>query len=177
MTDPPYHAFGYPPPDVFYNPLFDPSLTPGEGVKLFPSWVSGYYQHGESASSLEHRVSSQDIIPTIERLSAEDVASALYPPPANPGGSDAIFMDSGIKYGLFFLLRKLALFPKEPVNEHEEDWNKIELRYLWCDRSVWEMPLGAWALQAEISNTVEPEAGHQKRPTHMIRVTGANHFV
>jgi hypothetical protein len=77
--DPPYFALGYLPPPESYNPLSHPSLAPGEGVKVFPVWVSGYYKHGDSGADLEHRIALPDPRPTILAMSEADVASALYP--------------------------------------------------------------------------------------------------
>ncbi|KAL5496029.1 hypothetical protein ACEPAH_3122 [Sanghuangporus vaninii] len=177
LYDPPYHALGYPPPAKFYNPLSEPSLAAGEGVKLFPSWVSGYYLHGNSSAELEHRIALPEPRPTIETMSKEDIEAALFPPPANPGGSDQILMDTGIRCGLYAALRKAALFPPASSlssSKPELDWASVTLRYVWCDRSVWEMPWGTWALQSELENA--KNVGIHSRKVQFVKLDGANHF-
>ncbi|KAL5522412.1 hypothetical protein ACEPAG_8428 [Sanghuangporus baumii] len=177
LYDPPYHALGYPPPAKFYNPLSEPSLAAGEGVKLFPSWVSGYYLHGNSSAELEHRNALPEPRPTIETMSKEDIEAALFPPPANPGGSDQILMDTGIRCGLYAALRKAALFPPASSlsnSKLESYWASVTLRYVWCDRSVWEMSWGTWALQSELENA--KNVGIYSRKIQFVKLDGANHF-
>lgn len=180
-TDPPYHALGYPPPSDFYNPLTHPSLPPGEGAKIFPAWVSGYYAHGSSASELEHRTALEVPAPTISTMSPDDVHAALYAPPAVPGGSDDVLMHVGIDHGLWTTLRRKALRLSVDVDSNanlqqsQSRWSDVELRYIWCDHSVWEMPWGAWALQAELQQA--KDAGEPLRRITLTRLNGANHFV
>ncbi|KAL5523351.1 hypothetical protein ACEPAF_1618 [Sanghuangporus sanghuang] len=177
LYDPPYHALGYPPPAKFYNPLSEPSLAAGEGVKLFPTWVSGYYLHGNSPAELEHRIALLEPRPTIETMSKEDIEAALFPPSANPGGSDQILMDTGIRCGLYAALRKAALYPPaSPLSSGnpESDWASVTLHYVWCDRSVWEMPWGTWALQSELENA--KNVGIYSRRVQFVKLDGANHF-
>ncbi|KAF7790431.1 hypothetical protein EIP86_001386 [Pleurotus ostreatoroseus] len=175
VADPPYHAIGYPPPNDFYNPLTHPSLPPGEGVKLFPAWVSGYYLHGDSPSLLEHRIALEDPKPTILSMSSDDLQDSLFNAPAIPGGSDDVLMHAGIRHGLWSAIREGALYIPVSGDARESDWDGIELRYIWCDQSVWEMPWGTWALQAELDNA--KNSGRPLRNISLTRLTGANHFV
>ncbi|EIM81598.1 alpha/beta-hydrolase [Stereum hirsutum FP-91666 SS1] len=188
LYDPPYHAIGYDPPEEFYNPLSHPSLAPGEGAKIFPAWVSGYYAHGDSASELEHRIALAEPTPTILTMSPEDIQAKLHAPPAIPGGSDDLLVVTGIQHGLYDTMRRATLFFANPgvaeaeagEEEGEEeavrgDWKGIELRYIWCDRSVWEVPWGTWALQAELQEA--RKAGKETRNVVLVRLKGANHFV
>ncbi|THH15943.1 hypothetical protein EW146_g4608 [Bondarzewia mesenterica] len=176
-TDPPYHSLGYPPPAEFYNPLSHASLPRGEGAKLFPAWVSGYYRHGDSPSELEHRTALHEPRPTILTMSQEDVLSALHAAPTDPGGSDAILLEAGIRHGLYASLKEAALYPPtstslETVSKNH--WPDVEVRYLWCDHSVWEMPWGTWALQAELETS--KRSGKRMRNIRLVRLRGANHF-
>lgn len=161
-----------------------PSLAPGEGAKLFPTWVSGYYAHGNSASELEHCVAQAVPIPTILNMSPEDIQANLHAPPAIPGGSDDLLLAAGIRHGLYDVMRRAALFftssgasegQGEEENAVRSEWKGIELRYIWCDRSVWEMPWGVWALQEELEEA--RKAGKEVRNVVLVRLKGANHFV
>lgn len=180
--DPPYHALGYPPPSEFYHPLTDPSHPVGEGIKLFPAWVSGYYEHGNSASELEHRTPLKEPPPTLHTMTPADVELALFPGPGEVGGSDEVYLHSGVRCGLWEVLRKRALFVSAPAADASEDeaenikgWNDIGLRYVWCDQSVWELPWATWALQEELSEA--EKAGREVRKVTLMRLRKANHFV
>lgn len=180
--DPPYHALGYPPPSTFYNPLTDSSHPVGEGIKLFPAWVSGYYTHGDSAHELEHRTPLQEPPPTILTMTPSEVAMALFPGPGEVGGSDEVFLHSGVRCGLWQILRQRALFISPPSLDASDDekenlrgWNDLELRYVWCDHSVWELPWATWALQEELAEAAK--AGREVRKVTLMRLRKANHFV
>ena len=109
-------------------------------------------------------------------MSKEDIESALYPPPANPGGSDNVLMELGIRYGLYSTLREASLYPPERLSDkYASSWDSVTLRYVWCDRSVWEMPWGTWALQSELDNAKKD--GKRTRQVELVRLDGANHFV
>jgi len=158
-------GFGY--PADLYNPLSDPSHSPSEGVRLF---LSGYYQHGESTDKLEKRTALSEPRPSILGMSPEEQAKAIYSPPAMPGGSDSVLMGSGIKHQLFKSLKEQALYLKG----RKSDWDNIELRYLWCEQSVWEMPFTAWTLQAELKEA--EKSGKRTRKVTWMKLKGANHF-
>ncbi|KAI0091390.1 hypothetical protein BDY19DRAFT_983760 [Irpex rosettiformis] len=180
LAYPPYHALGYPPPPTFYNPLTDPSHPPGTGIQLFPAWVSGYYTHGDSPHELEHRTPLQDPPPTILTMTHEEIEGAVFPGPGEVGGSDEVFLHSGVRCGLWEVLRGRALFvgmndDDEEKEDNVKGWNDIELRYVWCDRSVWELPWATWALQAELAEA--EKAGREVRKVRLVRLRGANHFV
>ncbi|KAF8954824.1 alpha/beta-hydrolase [Flammula alnicola] len=172
LYDPPYHAMGYQPPPDSYNPLFDASLALGEGPKRFPAWISGYYNHGDSAYTLEHRNTLPEPRPTILTMSALEVESALYLNPTLPGGSDDILLSKGIQHGIFTALREQALYVKD--NSEHQNWSDVELSYIWCDHSVWEMPWCTWAFQAELDEA--KRIGRVIRKVTMTRLRGANHF-
>ena len=173
FTDAPIMTLGFSPPVDSYNPLSHPSHSPGEGVKLFPSWVSGYYRHGESVDELEQRTALTEPRPSILRMSPEDVSNAVYSGPAQPGGSDNIFMESGIHHKMFKSLKERAFYLTD--GSPKSDWDGIELRYIWCEQSVWEMPFTAWTLQAELKEA--EKAGKRLRKVTWMRLKKANHFV
>lgn len=174
MLDPPYHALGYPVPEDKYHPLEDESIPPQDRPMAFSKWVSGYYTHGNSPADLERRRPLDDPPPTILGMTMEEVQSCFHEKPAGPGGSDALLLVGGIATGLNTALRKSAFFPEDSEGKGD-DWADIELRYLWCDRSVYEMPWGTWALRSELDEA--KKKGLRMRNVTIVCLPGANHFV
>ncbi|EKM52319.1 uncharacterized protein PHACADRAFT_260636 [Phanerochaete carnosa HHB-10118-sp] len=178
--DPPYHCFGYTPPPNYYNPA---TQDPVNGAQLFSQWVSGYYQHGNSLSELEFRVPLKDPPPSILTMSPSDLEDALYNTPAVPGGSDHTLVHVGMTHGLWETIRKAALYIRRSAQSGAQPgkeavaspWDDVELRHIWCDQSVWEMPWGTWALLAEIEEA--KASGTPMRKISIMRLTGANHFL
>ena len=172
--DPPYHCLGYAPPPSYYNPVTHDSVN---GAKLFPAWVSGYYAHGSSPSALEFHVPLETPPPSVLGMSTDDLESALYNAPAVPGGSDYTLVHAGVDHGLWATIRKAALYPPAaaPDGAVRSSWDEVELRYIWCEQSDWEIPWGAWAFQAEME---EAKAyGRRMRRVSVARLASANHFV
>ncbi|TFK81087.1 hypothetical protein K466DRAFT_558342 [Polyporus arcularius HHB13444] len=181
-----YVLMGYPPPEDPYNPLFDPVLGKEEKVVVFNRWVTGYFSHGDSPDALERRKPLEDPSPTIERLTLEDLATCVYPPPGELGGSDSRLLLSAIKYGLFAILREHALYlgrSKEGLrcsdSESSEgvgdEWSNTELRFIWCEQSVWEVACGIWRLRAELEDAKDRNAA--LREIRIVRIKKGNHFV
>lgn len=172
--DPPYLAFGYPPSDNQYNPLFDDDIPLNDREKAFTNWVSGYYVHGDTPETLELKTPLQSPSPTLSTLTPEEIGRTLCLPPGAPGGSDSMLLDLGLKLGLFSSLRESGLYmPKE--GQSGDAWDSVEVRYISCERSVWEMPWGTSLLKKEIE-----AAQVRSLPMRTIRfvfVRGANHFV
>lgn len=159
-ADPPYHALGYPPPPDSYNPLIHPSLAPGEGVKLFPAWVSGYYLHGNSPSSLEHRVALQDPPPTILTMSLEEIQGALYDPPTIPGGSDALQVEIEEAKNSGKPLRNISLMRLSRANHfvsHSEPYCDSRTHGPFT-QAHWDQP--ERALKALLSDAPEEHPSH-----------------
>ncbi|TFK94529.1 alpha/beta-hydrolase [Polyporus arcularius HHB13444] len=179
--DPPYHALGFPPPADPYNPLQDPAIDPAGRTRVFANWVSGYYVHGDTLDTLERRTPLTSPPPTLSTLTDADRAAALYPAPGDPGGSDALLLVGGIQSGLFAALFERALaLPTAQADSDGEDqvtdaWANVEVRNVWCDRSVWEMPWSVWNLRAKLES--EKKAGRALRDVTLLRLKGANHFV
>lgn len=119
-------------------------------------------------------------------MTEEDNAMVLEEQPASPAGSDGVLLRVGVKYGVFKVLRERALFGytlaaeatgrgdiRAPISSSR--WANVPVRYLWCDRSCWEAPWGAWSLIAEIAET--KASGRTMRKVIIQRLKGANHFV
>ncbi len=119
--------------------------------------------------------------PTLSTLTDADRAAALYPAPGDPGGSDALLLVGGIQSGLFAALfeRAIALPTAQAEGDGEgkvtDGWADVEVRNVWCDRSVWEMPWSVWNLRARLES--EKKAGKALRDVTLLRLNGANHFV
>ncbi|KAI8992840.1 Alpha/Beta hydrolase protein [Trametes punicea] len=176
FLDPPFHVLGYPMPENPYNPLFDSEIPTEERGKAFTNWVSGYYFHGDTLDTLERRTSLVDPRPTLSTLTPEDISHALFLPPAAPGGSDEILLQTGIKVGLYEALRKEAFYTSAGNKHLDEDrWRDVEVRYVSCERSVWEMPWGTMNLEKELE--FARTQGLPMRNVQLVFVKDANHFV
>ncbi|TFY72574.1 hypothetical protein EVG20_g440 [Dentipellis fragilis] len=186
LYDVPYHVLGYSPPSVSYHPMTDPKLSAPERLQAFAAWVSGYFNHGRAGTSLELKQPLLDPQPTILSMSDVEQQSCLHLGPGAPGGSDLMLMTEGARHGVFALLKADALYLKPgivdetPVDDAKLKPNddlvekELEVVYLWCDQSVWEMPWGARALQSELG-----EARKLRKPTRSIKIKQmrwANHF-
>lgn len=163
---------GYPVPGPdFYHPLLEMAFTPEERLANFQGWVSGYFKHGDSAAELEQRVYLDKPVPTILIMSGDDIAAAMYLPPANPGGSDILYLQNGINHELFGYLKDRMLYPSPTPS----DWDGVGIRYVWCDHSPWETVWSAWAFQAELDEA--EKTGKKTRKVTFKRIVGGNHFV
>ncbi len=157
-----------------------------EKVVVFNRWVTGYFSHGHSIDALERRKPLDDPHPTIENLTAEDLATCVYPPPGELGGSDSRLLLSAIQYGIFAILRNNALYlggSKEGLGRGNsessegagDEWSNTELRFIWCEQSVWEVACGIWRLRAELEDAKDRNAA--LREIRIVRVKKGNHFV
>ncbi|KAM5540104.1 hypothetical protein V8D89_006244 [Ganoderma adspersum] len=185
--DSPYHVLGFaPPPEPHnYNPLFDPAIPPADQTRVFSNWVSGYFAHRtdtlalasasaeeklRAAATFEVRTNLAAPPPTLSTLSPDEVASALFPTPGDPGGSDSLLVAGGIASGVFVTLREAAL-----AVPTDEGWRAVEVRHVWCDRSVWETTWTTWNLRWRFAEA--KENGEKLREVTSVRLEGANHFV
>ncbi|KAA1472012.1 hypothetical protein DENSPDRAFT_777531 [Dentipellis sp. KUC8613] len=164
LYDVPYHVLGYSPPSVSYHPMTDPSLSALERLQAFAAWVSGYFNHGRSGNSLELKQPLLDPQPTILSMSDAEQQSCLHLGPGAPGGSDLMLMTEGARHGVFALLKEDALYLKPELGNDGDPVEELEVVYLWCDQSVWEMPWGARALQSELG-----DARKLRKPTRNIK--------
>lgn len=193
-ADTPYLALGFPPIAEGYNPLSDSTIAPEAATRAFSAWVSGYYAHPSMALDsdpdedpddlvLERRTPLETPPPTLFTLTEAERDAAFHPGPGDPGGSDTLLLLGGIRSGLFTALREGALLlPRGYVvsvgkgaAEGADAWPSVEVRYVWCDQSVWEMPWGVWNMRARVREG--RDAGESLRPFTFLRVRGANHFV
>lgn len=178
QSDAAYHTLGYSPPSRpgdAWNPFMDTSISPDETTVAFAYWVSGYYSHGDTSDKLERRTPLSDPPPTITTMTPEERANVI------PSECDSLLLQAGLRSGLFGQLRESALFLSPPKNGSEleererDEWRAVEVRHVWCDQSVWELPYAAWALRAELDEA--KLAGRLMRNVTIVRLKGGNHFV
>ncbi|KAI0355227.1 alpha/beta-hydrolase [Trametes cingulata] len=177
LYDTSYLCFGYAPPPGAYQPLYDASLPDEERVARFSVWITGYYAHGDlttqGPSALEFRNALADPAPSATRMTPEDLAETTYGPPQGPGGSEGLIARLCLVHGTLTRQKEGAFYPREPV-EGASNWSGVEVRQLWCDRSVWEMP---WCLKLFTEELEEArKAGKKPRDVVFVRFKGANHF-
>ena len=163
---------GYPLPDGYNFPLNDTSVSPEEGMRIFLSWITSYYAHGDTLETLSLQDALIEPSPTVTRMSREDVAFAFYQPPTLPDGTDTVVLRSGAHSGVFSRLREAALFTRDNA---EVAWPNVEFRYVWCDHSVWLMPWGIWSFRADMEKARMD--GKRIRTHSVVRMGGANHCV
>lgn len=176
LYDPPCHALGIDLPEDKYHPLEDESIPPAERPLAFSKWVTGFFTHGSTPETLERRNPVANPPPTILTLTPEELSSSFLPQPAGPGGSDLLQLNGGISSGLNKVMKDKAIYFTGPEGDEDQDdrWQDVELRYLWCDRSVYEMPWGTWAFRKEIEEA--EKKGLKMRKITIVCLEGANHF-
>lgn len=170
LYDPPCHSLGIALPADKYHPLEDETIPPLERPLAFSRWVTGYYSHGDSPDALERRTPVADPRPSILNFAPAELAQVFHEGPTGPGGSDLALLMVGIASGLNARMKDDGFYPADG----EDAWRDTEIRYLWCDRSVYEMPWGTWALRRELD--AHRQAGRRMRNVTMVCLPGANHF-
>lgn len=114
-------------------------------------------------------------------MSEEEISHVLTFPPILPNGSDQQLGALGIDAGLYEFLRNRTLYLTKfaiaipAVAETVEDWDKVKLRYIWCEKSVWEMPWGMVNFQRDLEEA--RKSGKETRKVQIMKFSGANHFV
>ena len=110
------------------------------------------------------------------KMSDADVAEVLHCRPGELHASDALIVQAGVAHGTFERMKRQALYVKDGARgEGGDEWAEVEVRYVWCDMSVWEMPWGARVVSEELE--AAREAGTDVRNVQFVRFRGANHFV
>jgi hypothetical protein len=133
--------------------------------------VSGYYSHAEDVSKLEWRTALANPPPTLPTLSQEEVASVLCLPATSPGSADERLMNLGKDAGVFASIRDKSLYLADPL----EDWSKIGIKHVWCDRSVASCLVCMKGFREDVKNAMD--AGRTMREVQFVRLPKMNHFV
>ena len=136
-------------------------------------WISGYFTHGDTVDTLSMYTPAEDRPATSDRMTTAELAHSLYRTPGEEGGSDELLMIGGYRTGAFRDLWKAAL--ELAPTGGGNDLRDVEVRVVWCDRSVWETTHAAWTVAAELEGA--REKGRAVRRVQLTRVRGGNHFV
>ncbi|KAI0776698.1 hypothetical protein BD413DRAFT_522025 [Trametes elegans] len=173
FLDGPALILGYPYPENPYHPLFDEEIPVPERETAFALWVSGYYTHGDTPDTLERKKFVSDPPPTFKALTQEEKDAAMCLAPGAPGGADLLLLNTGLKVGLFGALWKPVLYLAE--GGEGDAWRDVEVCYVSCERSVWDMPWGIMCLTKELEEA--RAQGKRTRNVRTVFIKGANHFV
>ncbi|KAI0779996.1 hypothetical protein C8Q74DRAFT_1197581 [Fomes fomentarius] len=181
--------FGFPPLDTDssgQNPFLNPKSDLGESAS---TWISSYYTHGNTLKTLERRTPASKPLGTMKTMSREDQVAVVYPPPGLPGGSDQLLGIGGYRAGVFLDLWKQAQVCACPGSEKScgNELRDVEVRVVWCDRSVWESVHAAWTVKAEVrdaetkssangNGNADGRTGSWRRKVTVARLRGGNHF-
>ena len=96
----------------------------------------------------------------------------IHAPPGEADvGSDSLLHRGGLVVGMYESLRKCALYPTDDVGDA---WRDVEVRFLWCLKSVWDVPYAMMRLREELE--AAKDQGTPVRNVNIVRVEG-NHFV
>ncbi|KAI0355228.1 hypothetical protein OH77DRAFT_1437142 [Trametes cingulata] len=174
----PWHGLhGYPYPKDYYHPLHDTSLSDAERLATFDAWVSGYFDHGDvwtqGAAALEFRTPSANPPSTSSRMTAAELAESTYAAPAQADGSDMQLIRAFNTQALWAPLKDQALYLREPA-PGADDWRNVEVRYVWGDRTTWEMLWCEYLFTKELEEA--RAAGKPFRNVEIVHLKGANHF-
>lgn len=167
---------GFQDPPVAYVPLFDPTIPPEDLPRALGLWLSSYWPHSESDDGtfeFEQQSPLTDPLPTIFNMTPADLEVINSPEASVPGGPDASLINAFQFNGNGRSAMRIAALYPEPGTQN--GWEKVEWRYIWCDRSPWIMPYGAAAMREELANA--KKAGRQTRKVVTVRWRGANHQV
>ena len=107
-------------------------------------------------------------------MSAKEYEESTYDPPCAPNGSESLLAGATIMHGVLGPLKDGAFYLRD-VPLGAEDWRSVEVRYVWCENSVWEMPLGYHLLSTELEEA--RKGGKKVRNVSFGLIRGANHFV
>lgn len=151
--------------------MTDPEIPPEERVAKASVWATAYYTH-PSDDSFEWRTPVEDPAPTIFSMTPADLEEFGALDPNGPGGTDFLVHSAlQLQRKTATAQRLKALFPSTT----EDGWGKIEWRYLWNERTVWETPYGGSMMRKEVAEA--KATGKKMRKVVVVCWRGANHFV
>ena len=172
-----------------YQPALDVSLPEEQRAAAFDAWIGGYYAHGSTLDSLASTPLA-DPPSTVTTLTPEEKAAMTHPFP-DVTGLDLQVMELGVRTGLAATLRERALHTtKLPGRQEGESansvgetekvdgpdaWRDVELRVVWCEKSVMQVPYGMMLLGLELEEA--RKKGAWLRDVRIVRVKEGNHFV
>lgn len=164
-----------------YQPSLDLSLSLEQRTAVFDKWIGGYYAHGSTLDSLSETPLA-DPPSAIGALAPEEKAAMTYLCP-EVTDLDLKTMDVGTETGLIASLRERTLYlpgqrdgdAADGVGKAGNGWRSIEVRLVWCEKSVMEVSYGMMLLGLELKDARRKGAG--LRNVSVVRVREGNHFV
>ena len=169
--DGPSFLFGFPRPVNDYEPILSPGQFE-ENPEAVSDWVGGYFSHGDNVDALARSAHDHEPAPTLRTMNAEERTRTVYPPPGTLGGSDQLLTFAGHRARMFAKLWEDAVtLPENACKLRKE----VEVRLVWCDRSVWEVVHAAWWVEAQVAEA--RAKGRRMKNVTTLRIRGANHFV
>ena len=188
-----FRALGYPPPPNAAHPLHDisgaaPTATPAARVAHFHAWVTGYYTHAPGPAGLRFAGVDADT-----RLSEAERAEHVYDAPGlEPDGSDALMARACERGEVYAEMREAVMFGEQRETRgafggeegkrvggagkgREVGWTGVEMRVVWCERSIWPAVWCARCFAEEVEEA--QKGGRAMRRADVVQVRDANHFV
>ncbi|KAH9934518.1 uncharacterized protein BXZ73DRAFT_45795 [Epithele typhae] len=164
--------FGFEDPEGTYSPTRDQSLSGAERFDAFDAWVGGYYDHGERIG-LETRAATP-VASSLPGLTPEQRAACTCRTPwgEQGEGSDMGMIILWAVHGISGLTKERAFY-LEP-DAHRSGWEEVEVRVVWCDRSIWPSAWAGKRLEEELA--AAREDGKAMRKVQVARFRGANHM-
>ncbi|PIL34393.1 hypothetical protein GSI_03168 [Ganoderma sinense ZZ0214-1] len=188
MHDPGLGVLGYIAKEGTYQPALDVSLSEEQRAAAFDAWIGGYYAHGSTLDSLASMPLAEPPS-TISTLSPEEKVAMTHPFP-DVTVLDLKVTELGVRTGLTATLRERALYDKnklpgrqdggsanklEEAGDGPDTWREVELRLVWCEKSVMQVPYGMMLLGLELEEA--RKTGAWIRDVRIVRVKEGNHFV
>ncbi|KAI0628893.1 hypothetical protein C8Q77DRAFT_1067169 [Trametes polyzona] len=160
--------FGYPRPPDWYHPMTDESVPLTDRPALFDAFLANYFTHGDLWTVRPSALELHGPKPGGERADLNTRAC-----PARVGGSDNLMVRACATHNVWGSLKDSVLY--SPMGSGKEEWGAVEVRLVWCNRSIWEIIWGTYLLDEEL--TEEKNEGRIARDVEFVCLEGANHFV
>ena len=171
--DGPNCFFSFPAPNNSYNPILDPANDVASPV--VSDWISGFWSHGTTIDTLVQRTPVDDPPPTVRTMGLDDIRNCVYIPSDATGNSDKRLLLGGHFAGVFADLWNDAFAISPEPSHARKALRDVEVRVVWCERSVWEMVLAGWNIKTEMEDA--RLKGRTVRNVSAVCLRGGNHFV
>ncbi|KAH8171680.1 alpha/beta hydrolase family protein [Sarocladium implicatum] len=176
IHDSPTFAFGFPEPDDPYTPMMDPSIPDQDRPVRFAVWIGAYFDHASSPDGLQRRTAQTTPPPSAAACDPSLLPSVFRPDLVAAGGSDNAHLIAPLITGLRVADRNEVLFADvDAADAADKYWMGLPVRYLLCDRSIWETTWAARKLGEQFAEN--KDKGVVTRELTVKTLNGANHFV
>ncbi|KAI0744998.1 hypothetical protein C8Q76DRAFT_605350 [Earliella scabrosa] len=172
LYDGPNCFFSFPAPNNSYNPVLDPANDVASPV--VSDWISGFYSHGTTIDTLVERTPVDDPPPTVRTMGLDDIRNCVYIPSDATGNSDKRLLLGGHFAGVFADLWNDAIAIAPEPSHARKALRDVEVRVVWCERSIWETVLAGWNIKTEMEDA--RSKGRTVRNVSAVCLRGGNHF-